>query len=55
VHREKKKTILLITHSMELARMTQRIVTIRDGRLISDVSSSPAAGKGLRGDMACSM
>lgn len=53
VHREKKKTILLITHSMEVARMTQRIVTIRDGRIISDVPNPPAAEG--EGDMACSI
>lgn len=40
VHREKKKTILLITHSPELAEMTQRIITISDGSIISDVPSS---------------
>lgn len=55
VHREQKKTILLITHSMELAQMTQRIITIRDGRIISDVPNSPAARKGIRGEIACSM
>ena len=37
VNREKKKTVLLITHSMELAEMTQRIITISDGSIISDV------------------
>ena len=37
VHKEKKKTILLITHSLELAEMTQRIITISDGSIISDV------------------
>lgn len=31
LHREKGKTIVLITHSMELAEETERIVTIRDG------------------------
>lgn len=40
VHRERKKTILLITHSMELARMAQRIITISDGRIISDESNA---------------
>lgn len=40
VHREKKKTILLITHSPELAEMTERIITISDGRIISDVPSN---------------
>lgn len=29
-------TIILITHSMELARETERIITISDGRIISD-------------------
>lgn len=41
VHREKKKTILIITHSMEVAEMTQRIITIRDGRILSDVPNTP--------------
>lgn len=40
VHREKKKTILLITHSTELAEMTERIITISDGSIISDVPVS---------------
>ncbi len=37
VNKEKKKTVLLITHSMELAEMTHRIITISDGSIISDV------------------
>jgi putative ABC transport system ATP-binding protein len=41
VHKEKKKTILIITHSMEVAQMTQRIITIRDGRILSDVPNIP--------------
>lgn len=43
VHKEKKKTILVITHSMEVAQMTQRIITIRDGRILSDVPNTPMA------------
>jgi putative ABC transport system ATP-binding protein len=43
VHREKKKTILVITHSMEVAEMTQRIITIRDGKILSDVPNTPGA------------
>ncbi|MDF2592860.1 MAG: hypothetical protein K0S75_2326, partial [Clostridia bacterium] len=38
---EKKKTILIITHSMEVAQMTQRIITIRDGKILSDVPNTP--------------
>lgn len=41
VHKEKKKTILVITHSIEIAQMTQRIITIRDGRILSDVLNIP--------------
>jgi putative ABC transport system ATP-binding protein len=43
VHREKRKTILIITHSMEVAQMTQRIITIKDGRILSDVPNTPMA------------
>jgi putative ABC transport system ATP-binding protein len=43
VHKEKKKTILLITHSMEVARMAQRIITIKDGRIVSDIPNSAAS------------
>lgn len=40
VHKEKRKTILLITHSMEIAQMAQRIITIKDGRILSDMPNS---------------
>lgn len=36
LHEEQGKTIVLITHSNELALETQRIVTIRDGLIIGD-------------------
>lgn len=36
LHKEQGKTIVLITHSSELASETERIVTIRDGDVISD-------------------
>lgn len=36
LHKEQGKTIVLITHSPELASETERIVTIRDGDVISD-------------------
>lgn len=43
IHRENGKTIVLITHNQELAEETDRVVTLRDGRIVSD---RPAAGKG---------
>lgn len=36
LHEEQGKTIVLITHSQELAKETSRIVTISDGNIISD-------------------
>lgn len=36
VHREDGKTIVLITHNNELAQETDRVVTIRDGSIVSD-------------------
>ena len=39
LHREQGKTIVLITHNNELAEETERIVTIRDGAISSDVRS----------------
>lgn len=38
LHEEQGKTIILITHSRELASETQRIVTLNDGNIISDVT-----------------
>ena len=36
LHKQDGKTIVLITHSPELAQETERIVTISDGSVISD-------------------
>lgn len=36
LHREQHKTIILITHSQELAQETQRMITISDGMILSD-------------------
>lgn len=70
INSEQKKTILLVTHSMELAQMTQRIITIRDGRIISDKANhtssrsirsgkaGPAADSpftGAGGEISCSI
>lgn len=37
LHEEQKKTVVLITHSRELASETQRIITLNDGKIVSDV------------------
>ena len=36
LHEEQGKTIVLITHSKELAEETQRIVTLKDGRIVDE-------------------
>lgn len=36
LHEEQGKTILLITHSHELAEETERIVTLKDGRVVDE-------------------
>lgn len=41
LHREKGKTIVLITHNQELAQETERIITLRDGRILSDINNTP--------------
>ncbi len=40
LHREQGKTIVLITHSPELAEETERVVTIKDGSIIGERQGS---------------
>ena len=40
LHREQGKTIVLITHSPELAEETERVVTIKDGHIIGERQGS---------------
>lgn len=44
IHSQQKKTILLITHSNELAQRCPRVVTIRDGRIITDTKTQLIQG-----------
>lgn len=36
IHKTQGKTIILVTHDKELAKETQRIITIKDGRIIGE-------------------
>ena len=42
LHKEQHNTIVLITHSQELAKETERIITISDGNILSDVGGEQA-------------
>ena len=41
INREQNKTVILITHNTRLAKLTDRIITIHDGEIISDVANIP--------------
>lgn len=40
INREKKQTVLLITHSYNVAKKAKRIITMSDGKIISDEVAS---------------
>jgi macrolide transport system ATP-binding/permease protein len=42
LNRERGVTIVLVTHEREMAEVADRIITIRDGRIISDVATPNA-------------
>nr|MCR5691183.1 ABC transporter ATP-binding protein [Eubacterium sp.] len=46
LHEEQGKTIVLITHSQELAEETQRILTLKDGEIVAERGGSLYADMG---------
>lgn len=36
LHRERRTTLILVTHSLEIAQTADRIVTLRDGRIVTN-------------------
>jgi putative ABC transport system ATP-binding protein len=36
LHRERRMTLIMVTHSEEIAGMAERVLTLHDGRLVSD-------------------
>jgi len=44
LHREQQLTVILVTHEPDVAAFAQRVITFRDGKIVSDVdknSNSP--------------
>lgn len=50
LHEEQGKTIVLITHSPELSRETQRIITLKDGSIIGESTGSWTGLKAKEGE-----
>ena len=38
IHRERQTTLILVTHSPEIARTADRVITLRDGRIVTNGS-----------------
>lgn len=36
LHRERRTTLVLVTHSLEIAKTADRIITLRDGRIVAN-------------------
>jgi putative ABC transport system ATP-binding protein len=45
LHRERGTTMVLVTHSDEVAAMAERVLTLHDGRLVSDTLKSVTVGE----------
>ena len=53
VHQNRGKTVVLITHNQELADETQRVLTIKDGRIISERCNSQPSRNEPASDVVC--
>ncbi|MBL7871397.1 MAG: ABC transporter ATP-binding protein [Cyclobacteriaceae bacterium] len=42
MNREEKTTLILVTHNLELAKKTERILQMKDGKLVNEQIHSPA-------------
>ena len=54
VHETKGKTIVFITHNLELAKETERIITLKDGTIVSEEVNKAYYKRFSGGDEACS-
>ena len=41
LHREKESTLVLVTHNMEIARMTDRVIPLQDGEIVNEQVFQP--------------
>jgi putative ABC transport system ATP-binding protein len=45
LHREQGLTVVLITHEVDIAAYAQRVLTFRDGQIVSDVAQPAAVAR----------
>jgi putative ABC transport system ATP-binding protein len=48
LNRERAITVVLVTHEPDIATYAQRVITFRDGRVMADVSQTPAVASPAR-------
>jgi ABC-type antimicrobial peptide transport system, ATPase component len=53
VHEMEKKTIVFITHNYELAEETERIITLRDGKIVSEEHNDKYTRRFKNGEKLC--
>lgn len=53
VHEEEGRTIVFITHNSELADETERIITLRDGNIVSERENEGYSKRFLNGERLC--
>jgi putative ABC transport system ATP-binding protein len=41
LHRERQTTLILVTHSREIARIADRVILLQDGRVVEDRTNAP--------------
>jgi putative ABC transport system ATP-binding protein len=47
LNRERGVTVILVTHELDVAEYAARVVTVRDGRIVSDVAQTAALAQGV--------
>jgi putative ABC transport system ATP-binding protein len=39
IHRERRVTLVVVTHSSEVAQIAERIILLKDGKIVEDTKS----------------
>ena len=47
------RTVIVVTHDVEVASRAARVIRMRDGRLVADLAASAGAAGGVADFLAC--